>query len=285
MPNDMFMSLTSGWQPSQGVPSALFFRGIPIFSHKKLIWWMFYLLCVSHYVSSYCDHYYYGWLHPLCTKQHQVRMIVPSPQSIPRDTVKGSVGLTSMLQQQKPHSQMSSQAYSNYALGPLQLSPTDSLCHMLLYFMVFTFCFFTNGGSSSGFCNTTGLLLFQAVFHLYTFNCESVVGTKPDDSGVVILYQTDEFIHAWLAECFIAWSHIYPCSKGKGSTLTNFLIEPGWENYFFFGPGSCRFWAWSWLCLHRLCWHTITGCIFWWGCCHAFFSHFMVSVFSKYYFQ
>ena len=41
-------------------------------------------------------------------------------------------------------------------------------------------------------------------------NSESVVGMKPGDSGVVIGYQVDDFIHTWLAEHFVASSHIYP---------------------------------------------------------------------------
>ena len=36
--------------------------------------------------------------------------------------MRGSVGLFTVLQQQKPQSQMPSQAYANYAMGPPQVS-------------------------------------------------------------------------------------------------------------------------------------------------------------------
>ena len=52
-------------------------------------------------------------------------------------------------------------------------------------------------------------------------NSESVVGIKLGDSGVVIRCQVDEFIHAWLVDCFIAQSHIYLGFTGKVSTLTH----------------------------------------------------------------
>ena len=51
-----------------------------------------------------------------------------------------------MLQQQPPQYQMPSQAYANYAMGPLQVSfsfrvepPNDFLCHLLVSVMVFAF--------------------------------------------------------------------------------------------------------------------------------------------------
>ena len=76
--------------------------------------------------------------------RHDVVLLL---QFILRDTVRGSVSLTAMLQQQ-PHFQMPSQAYANYAMGPSQVSfsfraelPTISLCHMLMSVMVFAFYF------------------------------------------------------------------------------------------------------------------------------------------------
>ena len=41
-----------------------------------------------------------------------------------------------------------------------------------------------------------------------TVNSESVVGVKPDDSGVVIGYQFNEFTHTWSAEWIVSHSHI-----------------------------------------------------------------------------
>ena len=46
-----------------------------------------------------------------------------------------------------------------------------------------------------------------------TADYESVVGIKPDDFGVVIWYQSEEFTCTYLAECFVAQAHIYPGSQ------------------------------------------------------------------------
>ena len=51
--------------------------------------------------------------------QHDV--VLP-PQLILRNTVRGSVCLTTVPQQQQSQSQIPSQAYTNYALGPTQMS-------------------------------------------------------------------------------------------------------------------------------------------------------------------
>ena len=67
----------------------------------------------------------------------------------------------------------------------------------------------------------------------YTVNSESVMGNKPDDSDVVNGYQVDELTHTWSAEQFVAHSHIYPGFTGKVSSLTQFPLEPGCEDYAF----------------------------------------------------
>ena len=48
--------------------------------------------------------------------------VVLSPQLIQRDTMTGSVGLTTLPQQQQTQSQVPSQVYANYAVGPQQAS-------------------------------------------------------------------------------------------------------------------------------------------------------------------
>ena len=58
---------------------------------------------------------------------------------------------------------------------------------------------------------------------------KSVMDAKLGDSGLVIRYQVDEFTCTWLAECFIAQSHIYPGFTGKVSMLIHFPLEP-WTN-------------------------------------------------------
>ena len=48
--------------------------------------------------------------------------VVWPPQLILRDTMRGSVGLTTLSQQQQNETQMPSQVYVNYAMGPSQVS-------------------------------------------------------------------------------------------------------------------------------------------------------------------
>ena len=60
-----------------------------------------------------------------------------------------------------------------------------------------------------------------------TVDSEFVVGIKPSDSGVVIVYQVDGFTHTWSAEWFLVHSHIYPEFTGKVSSLTHFPLEQG----------------------------------------------------------
>ena len=53
----------------------------------------------------------------------------------------------------------------------------------------------------------------------------------------------DEFTCPWLAEYFIAESHIYPGFAGKVSALTHLPLDPGCQDYSFFRPSSWRNWA------------------------------------------
>ena len=46
-------------------------------------------------------------------------------------------------------------------------------------------------------------------------------------------YQGDNFTHTWLAENFVAQSHINSSLTGKLSILTHFPLETGCEDYFF----------------------------------------------------
>ena len=69
------------------------------------------------------------------------------PQLILRDTLRCSAGLTNMLQQH-PESQMPSQGYANYAMGPQQVGyyftvkpANDFLCY------VFGVCFMLSGSN------------------------------------------------------------------------------------------------------------------------------------------
>ena len=72
-------------------------------------------------------------------------------------------------------------------------------------------------------------------------NFESAMGIKPGDSGVVIVYQVDEFTHTWFAEQFVDHSHIYPGLTGKVSSLTHFPLEPGCEDYSFLDQAMADF--------------------------------------------
>ena len=55
-------------------------------------------------------------------------------------------------------------------------------------------------------------------------NSESALGVKPDDCGVMIGYQVDEFTDIWSAEQFVAHSHTIPGFAGKVSSLTDFPL-------------------------------------------------------------
>ena len=44
---------------------------------------------------------------------------------------------------------------------------------------------------------------------------EIVVGIKPDDSGVLIEYQVDEFTYIWSVAHLIAWSQIFLVSQAR----------------------------------------------------------------------
>ena len=88
-----------------------------------------------------------------------------------------------------------------------------------------------HGGEGSSF---PGLVLSDDVV-----NPDSVMAVKPGDSSVVIGYQVDEFTRTWSAEWFVACSHIYPGFTSKVSSLTHFPLEPGCEDYAFFGSGCC----------------------------------------------
>ena len=92
--------------------------------------------------------------------------VVLLPQLIQRHTMRGSVVLTTVLQQQQPLSQMTFLAYTNYAMSPsqvslylseLSLSPIHNvICWCLLWYLLSAFrfpfsCHVHHGGSTAGF--------------------------------------------------------------------------------------------------------------------------------------
>ena len=72
-------------------------------------------------------------------------------------------------------------------------------------------------------------------------NSESGMGIKTGDSGVVIGYQVGEFTNTWSAEWFVAYSHIFHGFTGKVSSLTDFPLEPGCEDYSFLDQAVADF--------------------------------------------
>ena len=68
-----------------------------------------------------------------------------------------------------------------------------------------------------------------------------MVDSTPGDSGVVIGYHVDEFMHTWSAEWFVAHSYIYPGFMGMMSSLTHFSLEPGCEDYSFLDQAVADF--------------------------------------------
>ena len=113
---------------------------------------------------------------------------------------------------------------------------------------------------------------------------ESVVGMKPGDSGMVIGYQIVESTHTWLAECFVAQSHIYPSCTGKVSSLNHFPFEPGCEDYFFLEQAVADFEQGLDSILSD-CQYTGTWCIFWGACRHSVLSLFRVPTLGWYNFS
>ena len=57
-----------------------------------------------------------------------------------------------------------------------------------------------------------------------TWLTKNVVGIKPVSSGVVIIYQVNDFTCTSSMDCFIAWPHIYP--SGLDSVLTDSIDTP-----------------------------------------------------------
>ena len=68
-----------------------------------------------------------------------------------------------------------------------------------------------------------------------------MAGIQPDDSGVVIGYQVDEFTHTWSAEWFVAHWDIYSGFTGKVSSHNHFLLKPGCEDYSFLDQAVADF--------------------------------------------
>ena len=74
-----------------------------------------------------------------------------------------------------------------------------------------------------------------------TVNYESAMGVKFGDSGVMTGYQVDEFTSTWLAEQYVAHSHIYLRFTGKVSLFTHFPLEPGCGDYSFLDQAMADF--------------------------------------------
>ena len=123
-----------------------------------------FLVVCSHYVLSYGDisHYHFTcdcyvfwsvpYHHDSCTCSllcgpDDGQDVVLLPQLFSRDTLRGSAGIMH-LPQQPPQSNVPSQAYAKYAIGPLQVSfsfrvesPNNSYIMCLVSVMVFAFRF------------------------------------------------------------------------------------------------------------------------------------------------
>ena len=67
--------------------------------------------------------------------------VVLPPWLTQRDTMRGSAGLTNMMQQHCPKSQMSSQAYANYATIALSELNLPMILYVLVYVLVFALGF------------------------------------------------------------------------------------------------------------------------------------------------
>ena len=117
-----------------------------------------------------------------------------------------------------------SSSHSNYKVGYIALGAWQSHLITLSSLMV------GRGSSFPGLVQSDDRV-----------DSESVMGIKPGDSGVVIGYHVDEFNCIWSEEQFVAHSHIYPGFVGKGSSLTHFPLEPGWQDYSFLDLAVANF--------------------------------------------
>ena len=112
-------------------------------------------------------------LAPISVGQNVGKHHVDLPQQlILRVRMRGSIGLTTMLQPHKTQSQIPSQAYANYAMGPLQVSflfqsrafnqfilSCVGICYGVCFLLTDSLLAagFTNGGSTIWACNTKTL--------------------------------------------------------------------------------------------------------------------------------
>ena len=93
----------------------------------------------------------------------------------------------------------------------------------------------------------------------YMVNSESVIGVKPNESGVVIGCQVDEYTCTWLLlSPHLCWFH------GKVSTLTHLPLEPGCEDYPFMNK-VVKTLSMVLTVLMDSCQHTRTGGVLWWS--------------------
>ena len=121
-------------------------------SRKKEEPWMELLMCfclwLHHHHHIYFHHHNGYTCSNLCRPDNiGVSMMWMPPQLIPRYTMRDSADLLHVQQQQHPQSQMPSQTYATYVMGPLQVSlsfrvesPTNSYVMHLVFVIVFAFC-------------------------------------------------------------------------------------------------------------------------------------------------
>ena len=156
--------------------------------------------CINHSYSCYSGPTSLGL--ELALGQHDVVQPLPF---IPRDTVRGIVGFTTVLQKQ-PLSGVHSQAYANYAMSVGQGSflqrctshqfPYIGACYSVcfLHLCLYMAFMFTNRVSAVVFCITTTLWSIPMAV-----------------MSVSLCWST---AHTWLAEHFVAWSHM--CQRFMG---------------------------------------------------------------------
>ena len=139
--NFIYLSCTRCcWAPASMVIDYYFSRGIPIFSNRKVIWQTFFLDSVFLIMLPITATTTIQPLTVVCSRASLITMtvtmaptsvhltasdqldLVLPPQLLHRDTMRGSFGLTTVPKQQLPQSEMPSQAYASYTMGPSLVS-------------------------------------------------------------------------------------------------------------------------------------------------------------------
>ena len=182
--------------------------------------------------------------------QHDV--VLP-PQLILTGTVRDSVGLATVLQQQQPQSEMPSWAYVNYAMGPPQVSflfqswASHQFITLYICACCDAYCFIpsgfhvtsmlTSGGPTVGFCNgaTLWCILLEGIYACCWWSVSHPRSALSGCSFYCFRWGKFHATHSDVHQAF----HLYGWTYSSGGWAENHLIPPhslhGKEGFSFLG--------------------------------------------------